>query len=425
LEKLLIKNGRVLDPANHRDEQLDILIENGRIARLEKNIPSVEGDLFDAGGFVVAPGFIDMHAHLREPGREDQETLESGSRAAAAGGFTSVACMPDTDPVNDNASVTDFILTKASREALVNILPVGAISRGLQGEVLAEFGDMKKAGIVAVSNDAKPMDNSMLLRRAMEYASMFDLPVIDHCEDTLLSGDGVMNEGYYSTLLGLRGMPAASETVTVMRDIELAALTGASLHLTHVSTANALEAMARAKDRGLPVTADVTPYHFSVLEKDLDAYDTNLKVKPPLRSEKDRDGLNHALQQGLIDAIATNHSPWLQSEKEVEFMYAPFGMVGLETAVSLALDRLVHHGVIDLSRMVSLFSYNPAKILRLERGSLSPGAVADITILDTEREVVVDTATFQSRSRNSPFHGWKLRGGPVATIVGGKIVWKH
>ena len=425
MEKLLIKNGRVLDPANHRDEQLDILIENGRIARLEKNIPSVEGDLFDAGGFVVAPGFIDMHAHLREPGREDQETLESGSRAAAAGGFTSVACMPDTDPVNDNASVTDFILTKASREALVNILPVGAISRGLQGEVLAEFGDMKKAGIVAVSNDAKPMDNSMLLRRAMEYASMFDLPVIDHCEDTLLSGDGVMNEGYYSTLLGLRGMPAASETVTVMRDIELAALTGASLHLTHVSTANALEAIARAKDRGLPVTADVTPYHFSVLEKDLDAYDTNLKVKPPLRSEKDRDGLNHALQQGLIDAIATNHSPWLQSEKEVEFMYAPFGMVGLETAVSLALDRLVHHGVIDLSRMVSLFSYNPAKILRLERGSLSPGAVADITILDTEREVVVDTATFQSRSRNSPFHGWKLRGGPVATIVGGKIVWKH
>ena len=425
MEKLLIKNGRVLDPANHRDEQLDILIENGRIARLEKNIPSVEGDLFDAGGFVVAPGFIDMHAHLREPGREDQETLESGSRAAAAGGFTSVACMPDTDPVNDNASVTDFILTKASREALVNILPVGAISRGLQGEVLAEFGDMKKAGIVAVSNGAKPMDNSMLLRRAMEYASMFDLPVIDHCEDTLLSGDGVMNEGYYSTLLGLRGMPAASETVTVMRDIELAALTGASLHLTHVSTANALEAIARAKDRGLPVTADVTPYHFSVLEKDLDAYDTNLKVKPPLRSEKDRDGLNHALQQGLIDAIATNHSPWLQSEKEVEFMYAPFGMVGLETAVSLALDRLVHHGVIDLSRMVSLFSYNPAKILRLERGSLSPGAVADITILDTEREVVVDTATFQSRSRNSPFHGWKLRGGPVATIVGGKIVWKH
>ncbi|MDH5405257.1 MAG: dihydroorotase [Candidatus Aminicenantes bacterium] len=423
MKKLLVKGGRVIDPANNLDEHLDLLIAGGKIAQVGKQLEDKEAQIIDVQRLIVAPGFIDMHCHLREPGREDEETIESGCRAAAAGGFTSVACMPNTDPPNDSQSVTEFILKQAAEKGIVNVFPIGAATKGLLGEELAEIGELKETGIVAVSDDGHPIYNSNLMRKALEYAGMFDLPVIDHCEDKELSAHGVMNEGYYSTLLGLPGIPAAAEEIMVARNIILTALIKGHLHIAHLSTKGSVELLRWAKAQGLRVTAEVTPHHFTLTDKEVCSYDTNTKMNPPLRSAEDVKAILQGIKDGTIDAIATDHAPHRKDEKDVEYADAPFGIVGLETAVPLALDRLVNKRVISPSRMIAMFTVNPATILKLERGTLSPGAAADVTILNLSEVVKIDVTSFQSKSRNSPFHGWELIGRAVLTIVGGKVVW--
>jgi dihydroorotase len=424
---LLVKGGRVVDPATGTDAVLDLLIEGGRIAERRpagRGAAPPGASVVDAAGRVVCPGFIDMHVHLREPGHEHKETIETGTRAAAAGGFTAVACMPNTDPWNDGLSVTEFIVTEARRRGVVQVFPVGCVSKGGRGEELAEIGDMVRAGAVAVSDDGRPVATPYLMRMALEYTRIFGIPVIDHCEDRSLTAGGVMNEGEIATALGLRGMPATAEEIAVGADLALCALTGGRLHLAHLSTRGSLEQVKRAKDRGLPVTCEVTPHHLLLTDRavrDSD-YDANTKVNPPLRSEADRQALLEGLRDGTIDAIATDHAPHHADEKRVEFDDAPFGIAGIETAVALALDRLVAPGVIGLPRLVELLSVNPARILGLRKGSLAVGADADLTILDPGLAQTVDVGRFHSRSRNSPFHGWTLRGGPVVTIVGGRIV---
>jgi len=421
---LLIQNGRVIDPSQGIATQADVLVENGRVTAIQHNITAPQAQRFDASGLVVAPGFIDLHTHLREPGREHAETIESGGRAAAAGGFTSVLAMPNTQPVNDNVAVTQFIIQTAHECSPVNVFPIGAITEGSRGERLAPIGAMHEAGAVAISDDGMCVMNSNLMRQAMSYASGFGLTVIDHCENFDLSAGGQMHEGFNAVRLGLRGIPGSSEDIMVSRDILLAAETGVRFHVAHLSTAVALEMVRHAKQGGLPVTCEVTPHHFSLTDEDMKDYDTNYKMKPPLRSRKDRDALIQGFADGTVDAIATDHAPHAGSEKMQEFDMAPFGITGLETALGLALDRLVHPGHITLTRLVELFSINPAKIAGLDRGTLKPGAVADITIFDPERRWTFDVNQTCSRSRNTPFHGFSLRGGPVATIVAGKIVWQ-
>jgi dihydroorotase len=431
LASLLVKGGRVVDPATATDELLDLLVVDGRIAERRSarggrggaGLPPGTEEL-DATGRVVCPGFVDMHVHLREPGQEHKETIETGTRAAAAGGFTSVACMPNTDPWNDGLSITEYVVAEARRRGVVNVFPIGCVSKGGKGEELAEIGDMVRSGAVAISDDGRPVASSYLMRMALEYASIFGIPVIDHCEDRGLNAGGVMHEGYISTVLGLQGMPGAAEEIAVATDIALAAMTRGRLHVAHLSTGGALEQVRRAKERGLAVTCEVTPHHLlltanAVMESD---YDPNTKMNPPLRTEEDRQALLRGLQDGTIDAIATDHAPHHSDEKLQEFDTAPFGIVGLETAVPLLLDRLVRAGQIDLGRLVTLLSVNPARILGLKKGSLAVGADADITILDPDRQATVDAARFQSKSRNSPFHGWTLTGWPVATLVGGRLV---
>lgn len=420
---LLIVGGTLVDPANGISSKLDILIEDGKIARVGRGLRS-KGKKIDARGLIVAPGFIDMHVHLREPGREDAETIESGAAAAAAGGFTSIVCMPNTEPINDSAAVTRFIIDRARQSASVNVYPCGAISRGAKGEALAEIGDMVRAGAVAISDDGRPVMSAQLMRRAMEYSKIFDLTVIDHCEDQGLSAGGSMHEGFYSTMLGLRGMAAAAEELHVARDALLAAMTGARVHIAHISTALSVEIVRQAKKRGVKITAEATPHHFTLNDSAAQGYDPNTKVNPPLRPEPDRLAIIAGLADGTIDAIASDHAPHTVEDKMLEFESAPFGIVGLETAVSLALDRLVRPGHIGIERLVELMSVNPARILRLNKGHLSPGSDADITILDLKREVTVDPNRFRSRSRNTPFAGWKLKGAPVMTIVGGRVVWQ-
>ncbi len=426
MKKLLVKKGRVIDPANNLDEHLDLLIADGKIAQVGKQLEDKEAQIIDAQGLIVAPGFIDMHCHLREPGREDEETIESGCRAAAAGGFTSVACMPNTEPPNDSQSVTEFILKQAAEKGIVNVFPIGAATKGLLGEELAEIGELKETGIVAVSDDGNPIYNGNLMRKALEYTGMFDLPVIDHCEDRELSAHGVMNEGYYSTLLGLPGIPAAAEEIMVARNIILTALTKGQLHIAHISTKGSVELLKWAKAQVLRITAEVTPHHFTLTDKEVCSYDTNTKMNPPLRSTEDVDAILQGIKDGTIDAIATDHAPHRRDEKNVEYADAPFGIIGLETAVPLALG-LVNRGVISISRMIAMFTINPASILKIERGTLSPGAVADMTLLNLSERVKIDVNSFQSKSRNSPFHGWELKGRAIITIVGGKVVWsaKH
>jgi len=419
---MLLKNGRVIDPARGVDETLDVLIEDGRIARLEVNIAKSGDPTYDVAGLIVAPGFIDMHVHLREPGREDKETIESGGRAAAAGGFTSVACMANTQPVNDNQSVTDFIITQARARAPVNVYPVGAVSKGLAGEELSEIGDLVSRGAVAVSDDGEPVASGFLMRKALEYSRMFDIPVIVHEEDPSLANAGVMNEGYVSTLLGLKGLHAAAEEVMVFRDIRLAELTGGKLHIAHISTRGGVDLVRAAKARGVRLTAEATPHHFTLTEEAVKGYDTNSKMKPPLRGSEDREAVLQGLSDGTIDAVASDHAPHCPEEKDVEYDMAPFGIVGLETSVSLGLDRLVGSGLISLKRFVDLYSAGPARILGLKKGTLAPGSDADVTVFSAEKEIVVDPARFRSRSRNTPFGGWKLRGAPLMTIVGGKVV---
>jgi dihydroorotase len=422
-DRLVIRNGRVMDPASGYDAVSDVVIEQGRIAAIGKNMEA-SGEVFDATGLVVAPGFIDMHVHLREPGFEHSETIETGGRAAAAGGFTSVCCMPNTNPVNDSAVVTTYILERARRFSPVNVYPIGAITRGSAGEELASFGAMRQAGIVAVSDDGRPVMNARVMRRAMETGKALGLPVINHCEDLDLSAGGDMHEGLESVRLGLRGIPACSEDVMVARDILLAELTGARYHVAHISARRSVEMVRFAKGRGLAVTAEVCPHHFTLSDADIRPYDSNYKMKPPLRSCFDVEAVAEGLGNGAIDAIASDHAPHPGSEKMQEFERCPFGITGLETSVGLALEQLVHKGRISLMRMVEMFTVRPARILSLGKGVLQAGAAADVTIFDTNRPWTFDLNRSQSKSRNSPFHGRVFQGGQVATIVAGSIVWK-
>ncbi|HTW63483.1 MAG TPA: dihydroorotase [Bryobacteraceae bacterium] len=424
MAKLIIHNGRVMDPASGLDAVRDVAIEDGRIAAIGENLSATGAAQFDATGLIVAPGFIDMHVHLREPGFEHAETIESGSRAAAAGGFTSICCMPNTSPVNDSATVTSYIRERAERHAAVNVFPIGAITKNSAGEELAAIGLMKEAGIVAISDDGRPVMNARVMRRAMETARSFNLPVIDHCEDLHLSAGGDMNEGVQSVRLGLRGIPAASEDVMVARDILLAELTGARFHVAHISSRHSVEMVAFARTRGLAVTCEATPHHFALSDDSMPPYDSNYKMKPPLRSGCDIQAVTMGIVSGAVDAIATDHAPHAGSEKMQEFEKCPFGILGLETALGVTLDLLVHSGKIPLMRMIELFTTGPDRVLQLNRGRLAAGAPADITIFDTDRAWTYDVNRSLSKSRNSPFHGQTFRGGPVATLVNGKIVWR-
>jgi len=417
---LLIKGGRVVDPAAGTDGVQDVWIVDGRIHKVGKGLKAPAGtQTVDAAGKVVCPGFIDMHVHLREPGFEYKETIASGTRAAAAGGFTAVACMANTFPVNDNRAVTDYILARAKVEGVVRVYPIGAVTRNLEGKQLAEMAEQAEAGCVAFSDDGKCVMNAELYRRAMEYALPFGIPVISHAEDGHLGPGGVMHEGLVSTELGLSGQPAAAEEVMVARDIILAELTGAHLHIAHISTAGAVRLLRDAKARGVRVTAEVTPHHLLLTDELVRSYDPNCKMAPPLRTKRDVEACLEALVDGTIDCVATDHAPHALSEKEGEFAEAAHGVVGLETAVPLLLDRLVRPGVMDLPTLVTRLSTGPARLLNLPGGSLAPGASADITILDLEQSWTVDPAAFRSRSRNTPFAGLTGRGAPWMTLVGG------
>jgi dihydroorotase len=426
--RLLIANGYVVDPTQGVNGGRDILIEDGRVAALLRGGEAApEGaEVFDATGLVVAPGFVDLHTHLREPGQEYKETIASGAAAAVAGGFASVCAMPNTDPVNDNPAVTSFIVEQAVAAGLANVFPVGAITKGSKGEELAEMGEMKRAGIVAVTDDGHPVPSPGLMRRALEYARGFDLTVMDHCDDKSLAAGGVMHEGEWSLRLGLKGRPALAEESDAMRDCALAELTGARVHLAHVSTRGAVEAVRRAKERGVEVSCEVTPHHFTLTDAACEGFDTNMKMNPPLRSRAHLDAILAAIADGTIDAVATDHAPHHSDEKELEFDRAAFGITGLETAVGLAFDRLVHGGLITLERLVELFSVNPARIFRLEgRGTLRPGAHGDVTILDPELRWTFDATRSKSKSRNTPFDGYTFHGAPVATVVGGRVVFRR
>jgi len=425
MARLLIRHGRVIDPASGTDKPADVLIDDGAIAAVGGGIDAANAEIFDATGLIVAPGFIDMHVHLREPGIEHAETIETGARAAAAGGFTSICCMPNTLPVNDNATVTSYIVERARKLAVTNVFPIGAITKNSAGEELAAIGSMKAAGIVAISDDGRPVMNARVMRRAMESARSFDLPVIDHCEDLNLSAGGDMHEGYTSVRLGLRGIPASSEDVMVARDILLAQATGARFHVAHISTRNAVAMVAHAKQHGLPVTCEATPHHFALSDTRIRPYDSNFKMKPPLRSDCDAAAVLDAIAAGTVDAIASDHAPHPGSEKMQEFERCPFGILGLETALGLALEHLVHTGRISLARLVALFTTGPSRLLGLHRGTLAPGAPADVTIFGTDVPWTYDVNQSFSKSRNSPFDGHAFKGGPMATIVNGAVVWQR
>ncbi|MBT3311825.1 MAG: dihydroorotase [Desulfobacterales bacterium] len=425
--RMIIKGGRVIDPGNI-DGVRDILIEDGIITQIEENIIDYNQDktdsceIIDASGLIVVPGLIDMHVHLREPGHEYKETIKSGSLAAARGGFTAICPMPNTNPVNDNRQVTEFILTKAAEADAVRVYPVAGISKGLNGNRLSEYGELKDAGVIAVSDDGKPVNNSLLMRRAMEYAKGFGLPVISHCEDLELAADGVMNEGPVSTRMGLAGIPNAAESVMVMRDISLCELTGSALHIAHVSTSESVHAIRDAKERGVAVTAETAPHYFTLIDESVYDYNTSAKMNPPLRSSEDRESILKGLKDGTIDVIATDHAPHSALEKDVEFNNSANGIIGLETSLPLSL-RLVENGTLSIEQLIDKMSGNPARILGLDNG-IKVGKTADITIIDTENTFIVNASEFLSLGRNTPFDGWELKGRAVFTIVGGRIVFK-
>jgi dihydroorotase len=424
LNSLLIKNGRVIDPSSRVDQISDLLIENGKVSRIGRDIQAPGTPGLDASGLVVAPGFIDIHVHLREPGREDEETIESGSQAAAAGGFTSICCMPNTNPINDSPTVTHYIVKEAERRAVTRVFPIGAISLGSAGEKLAEIGEMVAAGAVGISDDGKPVMNGQLMRRAMEYSLPFKIPVIEHCEDLHLSAHGSMNEGYQSTVLGLKGISRTAEDTMASRDIILAELTGAHIHIAHLSTRGALELVRDAKRKGIHATCEVTPHHFTLTDAACCGYDTNTKMSPPLRTEDDVEALIEGLADGTIDCIATDHAPHNPNEKMLEFDRAPFGITGLETALGVSLTRLFHTGKITLNRLVELLTINAARIINKPLGTLSIGGEADVTLFSTEAEWVYDVNQTKSKSRNCPFHGMKLKGQVAGTVVAGKVVYQ-
>jgi len=417
---LLITNARVVDPSQELDATLDILIEDGAIARVDKRIKAANIETFDAAGLIATPGFIDLHTHLREPGQEHKETIATGTRAAVAGGYTAVCAMANTVPPNDERAVTEMVVAEAARNGWCRVYPIGAVSKGLKGEELAELADLRTAGCVAVSDDGKPVWNAQLMRRALEYCSMLDMPLIAHEEDANLNEDGVMHEGYYSTLLGMKGIPAASEETLVARDVILARLTGSHVHIAHLSTAGAVDAVRRARAEGVRVTCEVTPHHIALGDESVQSFATNLKMNPPLRSEQHRQAILEGIADGTIDAIATDHAPHHFDEKNVEFDLAPFGVIGLETAFSVCYDRLVRAKVIGLDRLIELFSCGPARIFNLPGGTLRPGSLGDVTLLDLDARYEV-TREFQSKAANSPFVGETLQGRAVATIVGGAI----
>ncbi len=424
---LLIRGGTVIDPGRIHS-RADVLIRNGKILEIGLPLKTTikEGpDLstIDATGLVISPGFVDLHCHLREPGFEYKETIQSGAASAVAGGFTSICCMPNTQPVNDNESVTDFILTKAKEAATARVFPIGAITKKSEGEELADIGELIEAGCIAISDDGRPVMNSLVMRRAMEYAKAFGVPVVDHCEDLHLSCGGSMNEGLVSTELGIPGIPHASEEVMVARNLALAHLTGVHVHLAHLSTARSVELVRLAKKQGLPVSGEVCPHHFSVTEEAVRGYNSNAKMNPPLRTDPDVRALKEGLQDGTIDVIATDHAPHASQEKQLEFDAAPFGIVGFETALPLTL-RLVEEGVLSLEQALEKLATNPAKLFHLPVGSLEVGQEADVVIFDPQEEWVVDPAKFRSKSHNTPFGGWKVKGRVKQTLVGGRIVFE-
>lgn len=421
MSALIIRNGRVIDPANKRDEAVDLAIVDGRIA---KSAPK-DAEVIDAKGLIVAPGLIDMHVHLREPGQSHKETIASGARAAAAGGFTTIICMPNTSPAADNPATIAWIKDRAAETACVNVLPTGAISRNIAGEELAPIGSLGQAGVVAITDDGHCIQNDELMRRAVEYARMVGLPVLDHCQDYNLVGNGVVNEGYWSILLGLPGWPAAGEEAIVARNILLAELCDHGIHCQHISATGSVRLIRDARKRGVKISSEVCPHHIALTDEAIQDFDTNYKMNPPLRSKADVDAILEGIADGTLSILCSDHAPHAGFEKEVEFDQAPFGIVGLETELGLFIDLLVHkHGKIDIARLIEMYTAEPAKLLKLKAGTLSVGTPADVTLIDPELEWTVRIDKFESASRNSPFDGWKLKGRAVRTIVGGKTVWK-
>ena len=419
---LLIRGGKIVDPSQKLDRKADLLVEKGRVVGFGRIRAKKSWRTLEVSGWVVCPGFVDVHVHLREPGREDKETILTGSRAAVVGGFTSIVCMPNTEPVNDTATVTQFIREQARKAGLVNIFPTGAITKGLLGKELAEIGEMVKAGVVAVTDDGNPVENNQIMRRALEYAKIFDVPVFDHCEDRSLAAGGDVNEGAASTRLGLRGMSRAAEELHVVRDIILSRITKSRVHIAHISTRESLEWVRQAKAQAVRVSCEVTPHHFVLSDQDICDYDTNFKMSPPLRTPEDVEAMREGLKDGTIDCIATDHAPHTSLEKELAFEEAANGIIGMETAVPLAWEFLVRGEIISPSRLVELMSCNPSRIFKLGRGTLKEGGVADVTVIDPDQEVAIDVSKFKSKGRNCPFHGWKLHAVPMLTIVAGRVV---
>lgn len=421
---LLIKGGRVLDPASNLDEICDVFIKEGKVRKIARNINLSYSELIDASDKIVIPGLIDMHVHLREPGREDEETIESGSRAAARGGFTTVCCMPNTDPPIDDPSLVKFIYEQAKNKGVVEVLPVATITKNREGEELSPMGRLKEAGAIAFSDDGSWVTNSALMRRALEYVKMLSLPIISHCEDKSLSAEGVMNEGYFSTVNGLAGIPREAEEVAIFRDLALARMTDSSLHLAHVSTANSVRLIRKAKNTGIKVTAEVTPHHLAISDEGITDFNTNTKVSPPFRGKEDIELLKESLRDNTIDVIATDHAPHTVEEKERDYEEAPFGIIGLETALSLVLREVVEKKVLSLMQAIARLTVNPARILGIDRGEIREEVKANITIFDPGKSWLVREEEFLSQSSNSPFLGWKLPGKVEWTIIGGKVVYR-
>jgi len=422
---LLIKRGRVVDPASDTDEILDILIEDARIKRIDKDISSSSAEVIDASDKVVVPGLIDVHVHLREPGREDEETIQSGSRAAAKGGFTTICCMPNTDPAIDEPAVVESVYKQAQKRGVIEVLPIATITKGREGESLSEMIRLKRAGAVAFSDDGEWVANAHLMRRALEYAKMANVPIISHCEDKTLSQDGVMNEGYFSTILGLKGMPREAEEIALYRDLALGRMTGSHLHIAHVSTANSVRLIREAKQRGIKVTAEVCPHHLVLTDRQVVSFDTNTKVNPPLRDGEDVEALKEGLKDGTIDVIATDHAPHSLEEKELDYTLAPFGIIGLETALGLLVEELVEKNILSLVQLIAKLTISPARILGIDRGRISEGTKANVAIFDLKKRWKVKEEEFFSKSTNSPFIGWTLPALVEYTIVGGKVVYEN
>jgi len=424
MSKLLLKGGKIIDPIQGSKAKAgEILIVDGKIAKLGENLAAEDAQVIDIEGKVVSPGLIDIHVHLREPGFEHKETIETGTKSAAKGGFTSVACMPNTDPVIDNQTLVEGLLSIAKRDGVVNVYPIGAITKGSQGKELAEIANMKEAGIVAISDDGHPVMNAEMMRLALDYSKDFDLTIVSHCEDKNLAGDGVVNQGYYSTITGLNPISSSSESVMVGREILLAEEAGAKVHIAHISTKESVDLVRQAKKRGVKVTCEVTPHHFTLTDELITSFDTNTKMNPPLRSAEDVAAIKEGLKDGTIDVIATDHAPHAEEEKDVEYNYAPFGIVGLETAVGLVITELVEPGILTLEEVIAKLTINPAQVIGIDKGTLEVGKDADITIIDVDDKWEVKTEELVSKSKNTPFGGYELQGRAVMTIVGGKIVY--